>query len=73
MIFSKTLKDSMAKQGITVRDLAQTSGVPAKTIYHWLSGQQPRKIENVIKVCDVLGLSLDEIWGRPKVSPTLPL
>lgn len=54
--------------------MSQKSGVPAKTLYHWLSGQQPRKMEHLFNVCDILDVSVEELFGRNrKASSEIPL
>ncbi|MBV2168873.1 MAG: helix-turn-helix transcriptional regulator [Bdellovibrio sp.] len=73
MSLTKSLRHILDNRKITVAQLSRQSGVPAKTIYHWLSGQQPRKIEHLFRICDVLNLSIEELYGRSKKSPTKPL
>lgn len=64
MGLSKNLRRFMTEKELSVAQVAQQSGVPAKTIYHWLNGQQPRKIEHLFRICDVLNVTLDELYGR---------
>lgn len=64
MSLSKNLRGLLSKKNLTVAQLARQSGVPAKTIYHWMNGQQPRKVEHLFRICDVLAISLDELYGR---------
>lgn len=74
MSLSKNLRSLLNEKNLTVAQLARQSGVPAKTIYHWLNGQQPRKVDHLFKICDVLAISLDELYGREarKKIDTLP-
>lgn len=71
MSLSKNLRRFMTEKELSVTQVSQKSGVPAKTIYHWLNGQQPRKIEHLFSICDVLNITLDELYGRsvPKSPP----
>lgn len=62
VIFAKVLKEAMTSQHMKVSDLARQSGVPVKTIYHWMAGQQPRKITHVCKVARVLKFTLEELF-----------
>jgi len=68
MSLTKNLRRILDERKITVAELARLSGVPAKTIYHWLTGQQPRKIEHLFRLCDALNMSMEELYGRPKKS-----
>lgn len=54
----------MQERGLTVAKLSRKSGVPAKTLYHWLSGQKPRHIEQIFAVGDALGVGVDALFGR---------
>ncbi|WII71688.1 helix-turn-helix transcriptional regulator [Bdellovibrio sp. 22V] len=66
MSLAKSLRRILEIRKMTVAQLSRSTGVPAKTIYHWLSGQQPRKIEHVFKVCDTLNVSIEEMYGRKR-------
>lgn len=78
VIFAKVLKEALSSQHMKVSDLARQSGVPVKTIYHWLAGQQPRKIIHVCKVARVLKFTLEQLFfglqdAETEGSSTLPL
>ncbi len=73
MSLTKSLRHILDDRKITVAQLSRQSGVPAKTIYHWLSGQQPRKIEHLFRICDILNLSIEELYGRQKKGLAKPL
>lgn len=65
--FSKNLRRELRVRGLSVAELAKRSGVPAKTIYGWTSGQRPRNVEQVKMVADVLEITLDELlFATPK-------
>ena len=66
MSLTKSLRRILNDKGITVAQLSRSSEVPAKTIYHWLAGQQPRKMEHIFKICDILNISVEELYGRPR-------
>ncbi len=65
MSLSKTMRQLMTQKGLRVSDLSRKSGVPAKTIYHWLAGQQPRKMDHLFKICEILEISVEELYGQP--------
>lgn len=69
MSLTKSLRRILNDKGITVAQLSRMSQVPAKTIYHWLAGQQPRKMEHVFKICDILNVSVEELYGRSRKTP----
>ncbi|KHD88154.1 MAG: hypothetical protein OM95_10295 [Bdellovibrio sp. ArHS] len=73
MSLTQSLRRILDDRKITVAQLARQSGVPAKTIYHWLAGQQPRKIEHLFRICDTLHLTMEELYGRTKKDPPLHL
>lgn len=66
MSFKNTLNRLLQDRKLTVSQLARHSGIPAKTIYHWLSGQQPRKLEHIFRICDIFNISVEELFGRPR-------
>ncbi|MEK2645859.1 helix-turn-helix domain-containing protein [Bdellovibrio sp. BCCA] len=70
MSLTKSLRRILDDRKITVAQIARQSGVPAKTIYHWLSGQQPRKMEHLFRLCDTLNISVEELYGRQRKNPT---
>ncbi|HRO66791.1 MAG TPA: helix-turn-helix transcriptional regulator [Pseudobdellovibrionaceae bacterium] len=61
----KRLKARLKECGYTVAELSRLSGVPVKTLYHWTTGQQPRKMDHLLKVCAVLKISVEELYGQP--------
>jgi transcriptional regulator with XRE-family HTH domain len=63
MEMSKNLRQALDHQRLSVSRLAELSGVPRKTIYHWLNGQRPRNVEQLIKVCKVLGVSVEGLFN----------
>lgn len=68
MSFTKSLRRILDDRKLTVAQISRQSGVPAKTIYHWLSGQQPHKIDHLFRLCDALNISVEELYGRQKKS-----
>ncbi|WP_373997675.1 helix-turn-helix domain-containing protein [Bdellovibrio bacteriovorus] len=66
MSLTQSLRRILDDRKLTVAQLSRLSGVPAKTIYHWLAGQQPRKIEHLFRISDILNLSIEELYGRGK-------
>ncbi|KYG63563.1 hypothetical protein AZI87_14255 [Bdellovibrio bacteriovorus] len=73
MSLTQSLRRILDDRKLTVAQLSRLSGVPAKTIYHWLAGQQPRKIEHLFRISDILNLSIEELYGRSKKEPHVDL
>lgn len=73
MSLTQSLRRILDDRKLTVAQLSRLSGVPAKTIYHWLAGQQPRKIEHLFRISDILNLSIEELYGRGKKEPSADL
>ena len=73
MSFAKILKRILVDRRITVSQLSERTDVPAKTIYHWLNGQLPRKMDHVFRLCDFLDISVEELYGREKKIKSKPL
>jgi len=59
MILAKQLKDLLKQKDVTIAQLARATGISAKTIYQWLNGQKPRDLNQVKKVADYFGVSID--------------
>ena len=46
------------RRGLSVTDMANSIGMAYATYYHWLEGITTPRLSQVIKVLDVLGLTL---------------
>lgn len=50
----------LKERGLTAKKLSQLSGVPASTLSTWLlPNSRPRNLDHLLKVSEVLGVSLD--------------
>ncbi|MBX2986400.1 MAG: helix-turn-helix transcriptional regulator [Bdellovibrionaceae bacterium] len=63
MNMGKNLKRLLAERGMSVVLLSKRAQVPAKTIYHWMGGQRPRNVEQIYRICQILGVSIEELFG----------
>lgn len=61
MNFKKQLERYLKESGMSATELGRRSGISRKTIQNWLSGQQPRDFNQLRKICDVIGCSLDTL------------
>ncbi|MEN0059453.1 MAG: helix-turn-helix transcriptional regulator [Bdellovibrio sp.] len=69
MKMGKNVRRLMLEQGLSVAELSSRSGVPAKTLYHWLGGQKPHNIEQIFKICEVLEVSVESLFERQLPRP----
>lgn len=67
--FPSRIRKAKDESGMTVEDLAEKSGVSFSAVSRLYSGTQANpQLYNSAAMCDVLGLSLDELFGlRPSV------
>lgn len=55
------LKIYLERSGMTATKLSKNSGVPNTTISDWLAGRQPRNLDQVKRVAEALGTSIDHL------------
>ncbi len=61
MNFKKQLAILIESRVMTAAELSRRAKVPKQSISGWLSGSKPRDFEQVKRVADVLGVSLEEL------------
>lgn len=67
MDLSKNLKLLLKERGMKITSLSQKTGVPTQTLHNWLSGMEPRSLNQVHKVASFLDVTIDELcFGRSK-------
>lgn len=65
MVLSKQLKTLLTLHRTTVSQLALSTGISSKTIYHYLEGRSPRNLLHILKICDHFKVSSDYLlFGR---------
>lgn len=64
MIFSERLKTLRKEKKLTQKELAEQIGISQKSYSHWESGKNEPSLENLIKLADLLEVSLDRLFGR---------
>lgn len=62
---SDNLRNAMELAKITAADLSRQSGVSISSMNRILSGQGNPSIGNVMKIAEILGVSLDKLTGQP--------
>lgn len=62
--FQRKIREAKESHHLTIEQLSEQSGVPASVVGRISSGAHPDpKLINAAALCDVLGLSLDELCG----------
>ncbi len=61
LLLAKNLILECKKKGITLTSLARLSGISQPTLHGWSTGRSVKKIEDLVRVCNVLEVSLYEI------------
>lgn len=68
------LKLHLEYKGITASQLARKSMVPDATISDWLAGRRPRNLDQVRKVAEELGTTIDHlVYGKGIAKPELDI
>ena len=63
-IFTERLKELRLKKGLTQTELGEKVGVKQNTFTNWEKGKREPSFENLIKLSDLLEVSLDWLFGR---------
>ena len=62
--FHETLKMLRKKKGLTQQKLAEILGIKQNSYSDWETGNNEPSLENLIKLADLLEVSLDWLFGR---------
>ena len=62
--FPAVLASCMKSEGLTQHQLAEKIGVNQSAICKWLSGRSEPTIENLWKLADFFGITIDILVGR---------
>lgn len=63
-IFTERLKELRLKKGLTQQQIADEIGVNRGSYSNWEKGKREPSFENLIKLADLLEVSLDWLFGR---------
>lgn len=63
-VFPQRLKQLRQKKGLTQQKLAEILGIKRNTYSDWENGKTEPSFENLIKLADLLEVSLDWLFGR---------
>lgn len=62
--FSDILRAMRDRQGLSQSDLAKKTGLQPSAISHFETGQRSPSFDNLRKLADALGVSIDHLLGR---------
>lgn len=65
-IFGKRLREVRKSKKITQKELAEQIGISQKSYSHWENNKTFPSFENLVKLADLLEVSLDWLFGRDK-------
>ena len=63
----RSMTECREAAGLTLKELAELSGVTESTLCRWETGYQNPSLDGVLLVCDVLGVSVDTYIGRCEI------
>ena len=63
-IFSERLKELRKKNNLTQQELADKVGTNRVNVTKWETGMTEPRIESLIKLADLLEVSIDWLFGR---------
>lgn len=63
-IFPQRLKELRLKKGLTQQQIADEIGVNRGSYSNWEKGKREPSYENLVKLADLLEVSLDSLFGR---------
>lgn len=63
-VFPQRLKELRLKKGLTQKDIADLVHVNRVTYTNWEKGNREPSFENLVKLADLLEVSLDWLFGR---------
>ena len=63
-MFTERFNELLKSRGINAVTLAKEIGVPKSIVYEWKSGQRDPSLENMLRIADYFGVSLEYLTGR---------
>ena len=61
MNFSNNLHKLRKEKGLSQKKLAELTGVSQTAVYHWEQGMRTPKIEQIIKIADILKVPVEDL------------
>ena len=66
-IFTERLKELRKNKGLKQQEIAELLGVKRNTYSDWENGKTEPSFENLIKLADLLEVTLDWLFGREQM------
>ena len=63
-MFTERFNELLKSRSINAVTLAKELGVPKSIVYEWRSGARDPSLENMLRVADYFGVSLEYLTGR---------
>ena len=63
----RKIKDTKKRKKLTQKELAEQIGISQKSYSHWETGKNEASLENLIKLADLLEVSIDWLFGREQM------
>ena len=63
-IFVQRLSEELARHNMKPDHLAKKAGLSHYCLYSWMRGKRTPNAINLAAIADVLGVSMDWLWGR---------
>lgn len=60
----KALRQYLKKNRISQSEFARQVGVKQPSVWYWLHGTKTPSSENLVRIADATGLTIDELLGR---------
>lgn len=63
-IFGERLKEIRTEKHLKQTDIAKLMNVSGNTVYAWETNKQEPSMANLLKLCEILEVSLDYLFGK---------
>ncbi len=61
MTFSKNLKRYLETNKLSLKELADTLGVPSSTVHGWLNGIVPKNLITLRRISEIFNCTIDQL------------
>jgi transcriptional regulator with XRE-family HTH domain len=65
----ENIRTHIKASGIEQKEIAKSLGISPSAVTSWMSGRNTPDIEIVVKLCRLLGVSLEQMIGEQKEKP----
>lgn len=63
-IFGERLKEIRTEKHLKQSDIAEMLNVSSNTVYAWENDKQEPSMSTLLKLCEILDVSLDYLFGK---------